>query len=88
MENEKEEGQAEKPEAVKTTASAELIRTATAAAERLEKANKKHEELIQREESLRVEKILAGKADAGEPQQKKEETPKEYAMRVMRGGTV
>lgn len=40
-----------------------------------------------RAEAARAEQILSGKADAGQaPAPVKEETPKEYAARVMRGG--
>lgn len=61
---------------------AEMISKAIEAAERLEKANIVHRELLDREESIRVENTLGGKADAGIPN--KEETPKEYKDRVMR----
>lgn len=40
-----------------------------------------------RAESARAEALVSGKSDAGqEPENKVEETPKEYAARVMRGG--
>jgi hypothetical protein len=62
------------------------IKRAQEAAERLEAANKKHEELLDREESLRVERTLGGRADASPTPPKKEETPQEYAKRIMQNG--
>ena len=53
--------------------------------ERIEAANKKKEELLEREEKLEALKRLGGESEAGsEPEEEKEETPKEYADRVMR----
>ena len=61
----------------------EITAEANAAAERLEEANKKKAELLAREEAL---KALSGNAEAGQaPPEKKEETPKEYKDRVMKG---
>ena len=62
-----------------------LVDKANEAAKRLEEANKKHEELLAKEETLRVERILAGKADAV-AEKPKEESPEEYTRRVMNGG--
>lgn len=71
-------------EEVKTV---DLIAQAQAAAERLEKANMKHEELLKNMTLLESRKILGGKSQAGEPEpEKKEETPSEYAKRMLRGG--
>jgi len=60
-----------------------LIDGANAAAERLEKANQKQEELITRQEELTAKQMLAGTADAGKEPEVKEETAAEYAKRVM-----
>lgn len=66
----------------------DVISKAYAAAERLEKANKANEELVKRMEILESRKILGGQSTATPPEAvKKEETPKEYAARMMRGGT-
>lgn len=69
-----EEG-AEAPDAARSK-----IDEANDAAARLERANAKKEKLLDREETMRVKETLGGKAEAGE---KKEETPEEYAKRVM-----
>lgn len=61
-----------------------LIDNATAAADRLEKANEKHEALLVRQEALRAEEKLAGKANAGQAT-KQEESDSDYAKRVMEG---
>ncbi len=58
------------------------IDRANEAAERLERANKKHEALLDRQEEMQVEKTLGGKAEAGDTQ-KKEDDPEEYARKVM-----
>ena len=64
--------------------SSTLIENATSAAERLEEANEKQEELLNRQEELMARQQLGGKADAGqEPEKPAEETPEDYAKRVM-----
>ena len=65
----------------------DMISEANAAAERLEKANKEKADLLKREEALESRRILGGQTTAGVQQpQQKEETPQEYARRMMRGG--
>ena len=54
-------------------------------AERIEAANKKHEELLDREETLQVDRVLGGRAEIEPTPSKKEETAQEYAKRVMSG---
>ena len=78
---ETQEAQA-KPEEEKTPAS-EL--------DRAEAANKEKRELIEREEKLQARKeklhsiqMVGGRAEAGSEPEVKEETPKEYAQRVMK----
>jgi hypothetical protein len=61
----------------------DLIERATAAAIRLEAANKQLEKNLARQEALQVEKTLGGQAIV-QPQ-KLDETPEEYKNRVMRG---
>lgn len=62
------------------------IDRAHVAAERMEAANKKKEELLNREEKLEIHRTLGGKAQAGQVVEKpKEESPAEYAKRVMAG---
>ena len=69
-------GEGDKPKA--TT----LIGEANSAAERLEKANKEKSELLAREEDLEARKKLGGGSEAGKPEEKKEETDKEYSDRI------
>lgn len=61
----------------------DLINKTNEAAERLEQANKKYEQLIEETAKLKLEKTFEGKADAGEG--KKGETPEEYKNKIMRG---
>lgn len=80
MENETK--QTETPEVQNT---AGLIENALKAAERLEAANAKQEELIKRQEMLSARAMLGGKTEAGFSEEKKEETPVEYKNRIMSG---
>jgi hypothetical protein len=62
------------------------IEEARELAERIEKANAEHKVLLEREEHIRADRLLAGEASAGQiPVQPKEETAKEYAERISRG---
>ena len=81
---EEEEAEEEEPTAVKETKqkSEDMISKANTAAARLEEANKQHEKLLAKEEQLKVETTLGGTAVAGTGGNK-EETPEEYAKRVM-----
>lgn len=52
-----------------------------------EKATAEAREERKKLEELRAEQILGGGTNAGQPKEKpKEETPQEYAARMMRGG--
>ena len=63
-----------------------LVDQANIAAERLEAANKRAEELAHITEQQRVKESLAGKSLAGNVQVKEEEeSPADYAKRVMGG---
>lgn len=59
-----------------------LIDKANQAAERLEAANKKTEELIRRQEQLAAKQMLAGRSEAGQTQPQK--TPEEMAEQKAR----
>lgn len=74
-------GEGNKPEEIT------LIAKANEAAERLELANKKQEELLNRQEKLLAERILSGKSTGGDLliQEKKELTPEEAADLVLKG---
>lgn len=52
----------------------------------LKKQNAEAKELLDRREIILAAEQTAGLAQAGEPQKEPEETPKEYADRIMRGG--
>ena len=58
-----------------------LIDIANAAAERMEKANEKREELLQREEEIAARRMFSGRADAGKEvvQKTQEEVDQEAA---------
>ena len=58
------------------------IEEANKAAERMEKANAETKKLLDRQEKIIAEQTLRGKATGGAP--KVEETPKQYADRVMK----
>lgn len=63
-----------------------IVDNANAAAERLEAANNKQEELLDRQENMFAKQLLAGSAEAGsKPQEKKKLTDIEVAEAVMRG---
>lgn len=54
--------------------------------ERMEKANAEAKEIIKRQEELAAMRLLGGTTDnATQPETKKEETPAEYAKRIMTG---
>ena len=54
-------------------------------AERQKRENDRREALLQREESLEARRKIGGVTEAGQTQKPKEETPKEYTERVLRG---
>jgi len=86
--NKTEEPEEKEPEAL-PDAAVEPIATidkANEAAERMERANKKKEELLLREEKLEVNRRLGGTSEAGATKLKKKElSPEEYADLVMKG---
>lgn len=68
-------------------AAVDKIAQAQIAAERLEKANKEMEENIKKLESIATRNILGGQSTASPPvAEKKEESPSDYAKRMLRGG--
>ena len=74
----------EKKDEEEDSSPSDLVDKANEAADRLEKENERMEANVKIQEQMKVEKTLSGTADAGQPA-KKEETPKEYADRVMAG---
>lgn len=87
MSEEKQQGEATpKKDSGERDADKDLspIDRAYAAAERMEAANKRREELLYREEELEAKRMLAGRS-AGAPQQveEKPESPAEYKRRIL-----
>ena len=52
--------------------------------ERQKRENDRREELISRDEKLQARKMIGGSSEAGQPSEKKEETPHDYRMRVQK----
>ena len=79
--------QSQEKEGIKKEAEKNLspIEEGRAIAERIEKGNVELKELLNKQEKLIAEQRLSGKGFAGIQNTPKEETPKEYAERVMRG---
>ena len=68
------------------TETTSVIQRAAEAAERLELANKKQEELMNRQEALMAQNLLGGKSAAGSVADKpKELTEEEYATAAIGG---
>ena len=67
-----------KPDKEQEKAKPTLVDEANKAAERVEAANKKTEELLERQEKAVNEGILAGRADAGDSGPKKETEDEKY----------
>ena len=62
-----------------------IVDEANAAAQRMEEANKKQEELINRQEAIQVEKTLGGQADAGSKEMSEEDKITEEAKKALEG---
>ena len=63
-----------------------VIQAANEAAASLKTENDRKEQLLIREEAIQARNALGGTAEAGEePAKPKEETPQDYAKRVMEG---
>ena len=63
-----------------------MIQEAREQADRLKAENDRTEALVKRQEAAKVQRALGGTSEAGiVPQPAKEETPQEYAQRVLRG---
>lgn len=82
MEEKNTEGATHREEEVPKTEG--LVSRAEAAAQRMEEANARMEAHLARVEAMRVEERLGGKSSTQVPE--KEETPEEYAKKVMSGG--
>lgn len=93
-EEEKKEAEAQKKKGIDENINdrqpeEDIIKTAREVAAELREGLTKREELLEREEKLlkrqEVLRELGGRSLAGQQPQKKEETPKEYKDRIMRG---
>lgn len=62
-----------------------IVEQANIAAERMEAANKKAEELYDKQAELMAKQMLGGTAEAGAQPVKTKETDEEYAARFLRG---
>lgn len=62
-----------------------VIERARETSERLEAANKKQEELLDRQEAMLAKQQLGGEINAGQATEKKVQTPQEYAKSVIAG---
>jgi hypothetical protein len=80
--NEEEEKQSNEGDKSSTTP---VIDAANKAAERLEQANAEQKEILERQEMLMAKNALGGQSEAGKSEEKTEETPAEYAKKVMSG---
>lgn len=77
MENEKEDKPAETPS---------LLEETKKVVEQLKTENDRREAIQKKEEELEARRMLGGKTDAGiQPPKPAEETPQEYAKRIMSG---
>lgn len=84
-ENKEEESTGDKDEGSKFETTP-IIERAREEREKLEAANKKKEELLNREEELIAKRALGGESEAGIPEQKPVKlTDKEYAEALERG---
>ena len=62
-----------------------LFTEAKSLAERIEEGNRKSEELLLKQEMLLAEQKLSGTSGGNKNEEPHEETPKEYAARILAG---
>ena len=62
-----------------------IVEQANLAAERMEAANAKMEELVNRQEEATAKQMLGGRSEAGQPPVEKEETPADFKNKFMKG---
>lgn len=62
----------------------EVVKQANAAAERLEQANKQMAETLKQLQDLKARDILGGRSD-GKVETREEDSPADYAQRVLKG---
>ena len=82
---EKEQGTAENTQEGSITATTPLLDQSNETVKRMEAAAERMENATARAEAVESAKILGGRADAGVEPTKVEETPTEYAKRIMAG---
>jgi len=81
----KEEIKESKKDVEAREAKQKLIDDTNAAAERLEKANKTHEELIAKLKSDKVNETVAGETDAGSKEKSQDEIDTDDAKALLKG---
>jgi hypothetical protein len=81
VENEEKEEE-KKQEKVDEHAAPDMIARANEAADRLKRENDRKEALLQKEEALKVEQTLGGKAEIKEPKGN-QDSDEDYAKKVM-----
>jgi len=79
------EGTEEKPKTDKQRADEEMLEKINIATEKLDKANAKYARNKAAEEAAKIDAELDGEGEAGVKVKPKEETPKEYADKVLAG---
>ena len=89
MENERgfvkmDEEVEEKAEDIKKPDRKDFLKEAREIAERNEKAVEDMRQLVERQEDVAAKNILGGKSEAGQVEEKHEETPTEYKDRIER----
>jgi len=80
-----EEEKKEEKEEVQPDPLADKIAEVTAAAARLEKANKRTEELLKHQAAVKAEAILSGTAEAGSQEQTQDEKEIAAARKMLEG---
>ena len=68
-----------------TPEEASPIEQANAAAKRMEAANVKTAELLNKQQELEAKRILGGRTEAGKIEKEPEESPTDYSKRVLKG---
>ena len=74
--------ESKEPTDLEANAAGDMVAKANEAADRQEAANRELARLLQKQETMNVEKVLGGKADITEPK-KTEESAEDYAKKVL-----
>lgn len=85
---ERDEKTSELPKEAEEKQEISLVEDAKKSVEELKALLKEKKEILDREEKLLSLRQLGGQSFAGKKEEKKEETPQEYAKRILRGGKI